>query len=418
MGLLGFGGRQRASDRQAISLDIGTEFVKVIIFEVENGIAHVKGVGRKRQRLTDMQGGSVTDIHGVINNCEAALEIAAKQAGFLPDQVIMGIAGELVKGITTTIKFIRPRSEKKITSEELQEILEKVQVRAHEKAKSLLAWETGQQEIDVRLINAAIVDVMIDGYRVTNPLGFQGKEVQVAVYSAFSPIVHLGALQTIAEELGLDLISVTAEPYAVAKITSPSNASEFSGIFIDIGGGTTDIAVVNNGGLIGTKMFAIGGRAFTKKIMNSLNVSFEEAEELKIRYSTKQISKTVHDKIKNVLDGDLDIWFSGVELTLGQFQNADLLPSKIYLCGGGSSLPDIAQKLRGAMWDKKLPFSKKPFIHYLKPEEVETVKDETKNLTSVQDITPMALANLAIDLVGKERLQEGIFSKIVSSLRA
>ncbi len=418
MGLLGFGSRQRASERQAISLDIGTEFVKVLIFEVENGIAQVKGVGRKRQRLTDMQGGSVTDIHGVINNCEAALEIAAKQAGFLPEQVIMGIAGELVKGITTTIKFIRPKSEKKITSEELQEILEKVQTRALEKAKSLLAWETGQQEIDVRLINAAIVDVMIDGYRVTNPLGFQGKEVQVAVYSAFSPIVHLGALQTIAEELGLDLISVTAEPYAVAKITSPSNASEFSGIFIDIGGGTTDIAVVNNGGLIGTKMFAIGGRAFTKKIMNSLNVSFEEAEELKIRYSTKQISKTVHDKIKNVLDGDLDIWLSGVELTLGQFQNADLLPSRIFLCGGGSNLPDIAQKLRGAIWDKKLPFSKKPFVHYLKPEEVETVKDETKKLTTVQDITPMALANLAIDLVGKEKFQEGIFSKITSSLRA
>lgn len=418
MGLFGFGGRGRASDRQAISLDIGTEFVKVLIFEVENGIAHVKGVGKKRQRLTDMQGGSVTDIHGVINNCEAALEMAAKQAGFLPDQVIMGIAGELVKGITTTIKFSRPRSEKKISSEELQEILEKVQARAHEKAKSLLAWETGQQEIDVRLINAAIVDVMIDGYRVTNPLGFQGKEVQVAVYSAFSPIVHLGALQTIAEELSLDLISVTAEPYAVAKVTSPSNASEFSGIFIDIGGGTTDIAVVNNGGLLGTKMFAIGGRAFTKKIMNNLNVSFEEAEELKIRYSTRQISKTVNERVKKVIEADTDIWFSGVELTLSQFQNAELLPSRIFLCGGGSNLPDIAHKLRSASWDKKLPFSRKPTVYYLKPEEIETVKDETKRLTTVQDITPMALANLAIDLVGREKFQEGIFNKIVGSLRA
>ncbi|MBU1933988.1 hypothetical protein KKE87_01985, partial [Patescibacteria group bacterium] len=60
--------KKRISDRYAISLDIGTEFVKSLIFKVEDNKAIVMGVGRQHQKLTDMQGGTVTDIHGVIKN--------------------------------------------------------------------------------------------------------------------------------------------------------------------------------------------------------------------------------------------------------------------------------------------------------------------------------------------------------------
>lgn len=418
MGLFDWQRKASRSHRQAISLDIGTEFVKALIFEVEDGKASVVGVGKQRQRLADMQGGTVTDIHGVIGNCEAALEIAAEQAGFLPDQVIMGIAGELVKGTTTTIKYVRQEPLKKIQGDELQDILEKVQGRAHERARSILAWETGHAEIDVRLVNAAIVDVRIDGYKVTNPLGFQGREVQVGIYSAFAPIVHLGALQTIAEELSLDLLSVAAEPYAVARVTGPDESTEFSAIFIDIGGGTTDIAVVNNGGLVGTKMFALGGRAFTKRLMNVFGTGFAEAEEKKIKYSAGELSKTDTAEVKKALETDINVWLSGVELTLSEFTNVELLPSRVLFCGGGSSLPDVADILKHTAWGKKLPFARKPSIHFLKPKEVPTVSDTTGMLTTVQDITPMALANLAIDLVGKSTVSQSLVSRVVSSLRA
>ncbi|MBI4023197.1 rod shape-determining protein [Candidatus Berkelbacteria bacterium] len=408
----------KTTEQRAIALDIGTEFVKVLIFSVEDGRAIVHGVGRQRQGLADMQGGTVTDIHGVIGNCEHALEQAAEQAGNLPDQVIMGIAGELVRGTTTTIKYVRPEPLTKISAEELQEMIGKVQRRAHDRAKGLLAWETAQAEIDVRLVNAAIVDVRIDGYKVTNPLGFQGREVQVGVYSAFAPIVHLGALQTIAEELDLELLSVAAEPYAVARVNGPDESSEFSGIFIDIGGGTTDIAVVNNGGLVGTKMFALGGRAFTKRLAQTAGESFAVAEERKLKYATGLLTKPEAAEVTSALASDVAVWLSGVELTLGEFTNVDLLPSRILLCGGGSNLPDIAQILKDTTWSKDLPFAKQPSVHFLKPGDVTRVTDETNQLTSVQDITPMALANLAIDLVGRPSLEDGIIRRVVESLRA
>ena len=410
--------RSGVHDYRAISLDIGTEFVKALIFEVKQGVAEVVGVGKQRQRLADMQGGTVTDIHGVIGNCETALEQAAEQAGFLPDQVIMGIAGELVKGMTTTIKYVRPEPLRKISSEELQDIIAKVQRRAHDRARALLAWETGQAEIDVRLVNAAVVDVRIDGYKVTNPLGFQGREVQVGIYSAFAPIVHLGALQTIAEELDLDLLSVAAEPYAVARINGPEELTEFSAIFIDIGGGTSDVAVVNNGGLVGTKMFALGGRAFTKRLMASFDLSFTAAEERKLAYTAGTLTKNEMAETHRVLTTDVDVWISGIELTLSEFTNVELLPSRILLCGGGSNLPDIADALTGSSWYKGLPFARKPSVHFLKPQEVGLVHDTTGQLQTVQDITPMALANLAIDLVGPVAPVEGVMGRILGSIRA
>lgn len=417
MGIFDFLKEKKISDRYAISLDIGTEFVKALIFKVVDDKAEVLGVGRQRQKLTDMAGGTVTDIYGVIKNCEAALERAADQAGILPEQVIIGIAGELVKGTTTTIRYVRSKPKSQITMNELKDIIAKVQRRAFDRARSILAWESGHAEIDVKLVNAAVVDVRIDGYKVTNPLGFQGKEVQVGVYNSFAPIVHLGALQTIAEALDLDLLSITAEPYAVARCTGSDDSVEFSAIFMDIGGGTTDIAIVSNGGVVGTKMFALGGRAFTKRVRAITGRTFSEAEEYKIKYSRNELDKSSMQMIKNGLASDCQVWLSGVELTLGDFKNIDLLPSKILLCGGGSALPDIAEVLKEQKWPKSLPFPKKPTIHFIQPRDVVNVVDKTGELKEPRDVTPMAMANLAIDLVGEEKVMDDVLSKIVGSLR-
>lgn len=418
MGIFDFLKGSKAENRFAIALDIGTEFVKALIFEVLPDKGNVLGVGIKRQKLTDMQGGMVTDIQGVIRNCQEALALAAKEAKIVPSQVIVGIAGELVKGTSTTIRYQRPDSKTQITLKELKDIISKVQRRAFDRARTVLSYETGHEEIDVRLVNAAVTDVRIDGYKVTNPLGFQGKSVQVSVFNAFAPIVHLGALQTIAQSLDLDLISITAEPYAVARCLGPGEDIDFSAIFIDVGGGTTDIAVVRSGGVEGTKMLALGGRAFTKRIAREFDLPFSQAEELKIAYSTKRLrKKETILKIKEAIASDCQTWLSGLELTLGEFSHLDLLPSKILMCGGGSVLPDLAEIIERASWPKNLPFSRKPTVHFLKPSDVVNLADNTGKLRQPKDVTPMALANLALPLVGQESVVEGILGSIVDSLR-
>src|SRR5512132_4502997 len=84
------------------ALDVGTEFAKALVFEIdEAGLGTVRGVGRKRQGLSHMQSGTVADIAAVVDNCAVALQEAEEMAGFRPTQVVIGIAGELVKGFTT-----------------------------------------------------------------------------------------------------------------------------------------------------------------------------------------------------------------------------------------------------------------------------------------------------------------------------
>lgn len=417
---MGLFGNKKDRKRYAISLDIGTEFVKTLVFCIEGDKAIVTGTGKKRQKLSDMQSGRVTDISGVIANCEAALKQACDEAEVYPNQCVIGIAGELVKGTTTTVYYKREDYKSKITVKELRDIIEQVQAKSFEKTRSELAWETGHSEIDVKLVNSAVVDVKIDGYKVTNPVGFQGRDIQVGIFNAFAPIVHLGALQTIAEGLKLDLLSIAAEPYAVAQCVGLEDSAEFSSIFIDIGGGTTDIAVVRGGGVEGTRMFAIGGRVFTKSIADALDLPFAEAEKIKIEYSTGKLDadSEMRKKISHVLKNDCEVWLAGVQLALEEFSNVDLLPSKILLCGGGSLLPDIKVYLEGHSWAKTLPFSKHPKIDYIKPSQVTSVVDKTGKLVNPQDVTPMALANLTIDLAGDPGVVEGILDKIIDGMRS
>lgn len=417
MGFFDFLYEKKIENKYAIALDIGTEFAKALIFKVEDGQGIITGSGRQHQNLSDMAGGAVTDISGVVRNCQKALERAATQAQIMPTQVIMGIAGELVKGNTTTIKYTRPEPKSKITLDELKDIVSRIQRRSFDRARQILSWETGHAEVDVKLVNAAVVDVKIDGHKVTNPLGFCGREVQVGVFNAFAPIVHLGAIQTVADELGLELLGIVADPYALAKSIGPKESTEFSAIFIDIGGGTTDIAIVRQGGVEGTKMFALGGRSFTKRIATAMGVSFEEAEALKIKYSHNELPKEDQVFIENALRTDCQVWFSGVELTLEEFSKLDLLPSRILMCGGGSGLPDIAKVLENANWNPRLPFARKPSVHFIKAKDVEHIVDETNNLNNLWDITPMSLANMAIDLVGEENIVDNVLSKIVSGLK-
>ena len=408
-----FSRKTRGGRNIYLALDIGTEVVKALVCLSEGTKGRVLGIGRHKQKLGDMQSGAVTDIGGVISNCQKAIKEAERMAGVSADQMIMGIAGELVKGATTTLSYTRREPNSKIDLAELKNIVHKIQWKAFDKVRGDLAFETGYNEIDVKLVNAAIVDVQIDGYKVSNPIGFQGKDVDISIFNAFAPLVHFGALQTIAAELNKDLMAITAEPYAVARCLGQEDGSNFSAIFVDIGGGTTDLAIVRHGGVEGTRMFTLGGRTFTKRLAQSLNISFEEAEEIKLAYSADKLEKQSHKIVREAMKSDCEVWLSGVALTLAEFEEIDVLPSRILLCGGGSHLPEIKEVLETREWFRKLPFSKKPQISFIEPKMISNMIDESKNLKGPQDITPLAIANLGLEYIGEEKVLSKILKKIV-----
>ena len=369
-----------SSDDIIVGLDIGTEFVKVLIARMNDDDIEIIGVGRARQSVDDMHSGAIADIGGVVRNCETALAAAEAQAGMQGKRAVIGIAGELVKGQTQTIRYKRPQPDRPLDVSEMELIIEKVQERAQAKAQKQIAFETGNADVEVKLVNSAIVSIHIDGYRVSSPIGFQGKDIAIQIYTAFAPMVHIGALERAATELDLDLIAVAAEPFAVSRSVLGTDASStFTAILADVGGGTTDIAVVNDGGVEGTKMFGIGGRSFTRTIATDMDLSYEDAEKLKVNIDEPNLKESVAKKLGQSVDKTLEVWMGGVELALSEFDSVDHLPPRILLCGGGASLKKLVTALHERDWYKDLPFTRKPTVQLIKPSDVVGIKDTTGN---------------------------------------
>src|SRR5690606_7289065 len=134
---------EQTNDDYVVAVDIGTEFVKALIARVNGDDLEIVGVGRKRQEPSDMHSGAIADIAGVVQNCEEALAEAEEQAGLQAKCAVIGIAGELGKGNTSTIKYRRPQPDKPLTIAEMELIIEKVQERAQTKAQKQIGLETG-----------------------------------------------------------------------------------------------------------------------------------------------------------------------------------------------------------------------------------------------------------------------------------
>ena len=401
-----------------VALDIGTEFVKALVGRLDGEKIEILGVGRQRQRLSDMHSGAIADIAGVVENCDKALTQAEKRAQVSARRAIIGIAGELVKGSTTTIKYQRPDPEKEISLEEMELIIQRVQDRAHSQAKSQLAWETGNSEVDIKLVNSAVVGLVIDGYKVTNPIGFKGKNIAIQIFTAFAPMLHIGALERTASELDLELIAVAAEPFAVARSIIGTDASNnMSAILLDVGGGTTDIAVLDDGGVQGTRMFGIGGRAFTRTIASDLDIDFDLAEDVKLNFGTEKLSESRTKKVKSSVDKTLEVWLDGVELGLSEFTRMDHLPNKILLCGGGASLNSVVNSLKEEDWYKNLPFTKKPSVHLIEPDQVVGIVDTTSKIKDHTYITAMGLLRVGYDTIESTDGSDSLKDRVNKMLR-
>lgn len=411
--------KKHSSDKNYIvGLDIGTEFVKALIAKVKGENLEIVGVGRARQDVSDMHSGAIADIAGVVRNCEDALAQAEDQAGLQAKKAVIGIAGELVKGVTNTIKYRRPQPDKPLDVDEMQLIIEKVQERAQDKAQQQIALETGNEDVEVKLVNSALVSIHIDGYKVSNPIGFQGRDVAVQIYTAFAPMVHIGALERVANDLALELVAVAAEPFAVSRsVLGTDSSSNFTAVLVDVGGGTTDIAVVNDGGVEGTKMFGIGGRSFTRTIMNDMELGYSEAEKLKVHLGHEQIKESVRKKAEGAIDKTLEVWLDGVELALSEFDSVDHLPNRILLCGGGASLDQLVDVLAKRDWYKELPFTKRPSVHHIKPIDVVGISDETEAITDHTFITAMGLLRVGYDTIVGSKDSDTIRDKVNRMLR-
>lgn len=428
-----------------LALDIGTEFVKAVIAErTEDDNLIMIGVGKEHQNMGNMYAGAIADIPAVVSTCEKALSNAEGMAGVISKTCVVGIAGELIKGNTRTVRYRRKDSNKPISDQEMQLIIQRVQDKAGEQAKQEIALETDNPEVEVRLINSAIVSLSIDGYKVSNPIGFKGSDLMIQFYTAFAPLVHISAIEKVCAELNLDLLAVAVEPFAVCRACLGNELeSNFSAIVMDIGGGTTDIAVVDDGGVEGTKMFGIGGRSFTHQIATRTGLDYDTAEAVKLQLggvsldqlTLKHKEETVAEaekkneiqqilatperakKINQAISDNIEVWLGGVAVALEDFPLVEALPTRILLCGGGAGLASLQESLATTDWYTDLPFSRRPLVHLLDDVDIPGIENATTEDLDYSFITAFGLLRVAIDTLSGTDEPAGLRAKLAKLLQ-
>ena len=428
-----------------LALDIGTEFVKAVIAEkTSDDNLNIIGVAKEHQSMGNMYAGAIADIQAVVSTCEKALSRAEEMAGVVSRTCVVGIAGELIKGNTRTVRYKRKDSNKPISDNEMQQIIQKVQDKAGEQARQEIALETDNPEVEVRLINSAIVSLSIDGYKVSNPIGFKGSDLMIQFYTAFAPLVHISAIEKVCAELNLDLLAVAVEPFAVCRACLGNELdSNFSAIVMDIGGGTTDIAVVDDGGVEGTKMFGIGGRSFTHQIATKTGLDYDTAEAIKLqiggvsldqltlRHREETVAEAEYKneiqtilatperakKINKAISDNVEVWLGGVVVALEDFPLVEALPTKILLCGGGAGLSALQEELATSDWYTDSPFSRRPLVHLLDDVDIPGIENSTEENLDYSFITAFGLLRVAIDTLAGTDEPTGLRAKLAKLLQ-
>ena len=310
----------------------------------------------------------------------------------------MGIAGELIHGVSVVVNYDREdNASKEVDAKEQDSIFTQVKNNIYENGRKELAGRYGMDPDDIEVLHITVTGIEIGGMSVDTLKGFTGKRVSLNFYASFAPRTYLDALKKVAESMDLELVGVVSQPFAMARVVEGASEKNFSGIFVDVGGGTTDIALIQKGNVVDTQIFAFGGRVFTKRIMREMNLDYRHAEARKIKYSNGDLDSKLSSKIRPLLQKDLALWVDGLRMALEGMEDVEQYPPFLYLCGGGAMLPDLRRVVMEYPWKKKLKFTRFPKVLLITPEKLDMVHDKHQQLKDPMDITPAGLARFAWD---------------------
>lgn len=392
-----------------VALDIGTELLKGVLFNVNKLGINISRVSRVEQQQHAMKSGIITNLDTVLANCRLTMSSLTDRLNpeEYPKHIVMGIAGEYIQGVSIVVNYQREENfDDEVTEKEEERILAQIEGKIETSGKEDLGQRIGLVNEDIEILHLTRTGTEIGGMPVDSLVGYKGKDVKLNYYASFAPKTYVESLRSVARELELNVLGIVSQPFAVARAFAGSSNRDFSAIFIDVGGGTTDIAIVEKGNIIETKMFAFGGRTFTKEISKILNLEYRVAEQRKIKYAKKDLNKELSREVQKIVYPVARLWMRTLKTAFSLCDDVSSFPTQIYLCGGGSLLPEIKEVMLEFPWKKSLPFAVVPKIEFFTPEKLDRITDSSKDLRNVFDITPASLAKFVYD-IKKEDITDG-----------
>ncbi|MBT2641179.1 cell division protein FtsA [Bacillus sp. ISL-41] len=252
-----------------VSLDIGTSSVKVIIGEMVNDTLNIIGVGNVKSE--GLRKGSIVDIDETVHSIKRAIEQAERMIGLKINQVIVGVTGNHVSLLPCHGVVAVSSDNREITNEDVARVIDAAQV---------VSIPPEREIIDV-IPKQFIVDGLDE---INDPRGMIGVrlEMEGTIITGSKTILH-NTLRCV-ERAGLEIVDIGLQPLAAGAFALSKDEKNMGVAMIDIGGGSSTVAVFENGHLRGTSVIPVGGDHITKDLSIGLRTTTEEADKLKLKH--------------------------------------------------------------------------------------------------------------------------------------
>lgn len=259
---------KKANSSLIVGLDIGTSKVLVVVVEVgEAGDMEVIGIGHQPAR--GLRKGVVADIESTVQSIQGAVEDAEAMANCQIYSVYAGIAGAHIS--STNSHGVVAIKDNEVTEGDIERVIE---------AAKAMAIPNGQ-----RILHVLPQDFIIDGQDgIREPIGMCGVRMEVRVHMITGAVSAAQNIAKCIRRCGLEVDDIILEPVASSEAVLTEDEKELGVCMIDIGGGTTDIAIFNEGAIRHTAVIPIAGDQVTNDIAIAFRTTTQAAEEIKMKY--------------------------------------------------------------------------------------------------------------------------------------
>jgi len=338
-------------DNIAVGLDIGTTKIVAMIGKPnEYGKIEILGIGNAKS--LGVHRGVVNNITQTIQSIQQAIEEAESVSDHKIKEVVVGIAGQHIRSLHHSDYITRPNSEKVIDEADIDKLISQV----HK-----LVMLPGEE-----IIHVLPQDYKVDGQgEIKAPIGMYGGRLEANFHVVVGQVSSIRNIGRCIKSAGLELANITLEPLASAEAVLSQEEKEAGVALIDIGGGTTDLAIFKDGIIRHTAVIPFGGNVITEDIKEGCSIIEKQAELLKTKFGSawpgenkeneivsipglrgrdpkeitlKNLSKIIHARVVEIVEQVyLEIKNYGHEETKKK------LIAGIVLTGGGAELKHIKQ---------------------------------------------------------------------------
>ena len=335
-----------------VGLDIGTSKVCAVVGEVTDRGVEIIGVGSHSSQ--GLRKGVVINIESTVESIKKAVEEAEIMAGCEINSVFTGIAGGHIKGFNS--HGIVAVKNKEVSQRDVERVID---------AAKAVAIPMDREVLHI-LPQEYIID---DQDGIKEPLGMSGVRLEAKVHIVTGAVTSAQNIVNCCNRTGLNVADIVLEPLASAEAVLTPEERELGVALVDMGGGTTDIALFHNGVVKHTAVLAIGGNHLTGDIAAGLRTPIADAERIKQRYGCARTSMVAKDErvevpsaggrtartlsrqiLCEIIEPRLEEIFHLVRREIAKSGYQSTLASGVVMTGGSTLLPgmiEMAQQVLG-----------------------------------------------------------------------